>query len=199
MCALNAAILLRETEIKKEMKKTELPSYDQLPTKSQAIVRALAEKFGKAPDLFKLMGLSENALENYLNFKKCNSKGTFNAREIEAINLVISEVTSSKYCQSGHTVFGKIHGLSDGEILEIRMGRHSNPRLQAIISIAKEIVVMHGNVSEKILSNFQDQGFDTSALIDLNALVVDALLTNYICNMTQLEIDFPIARQVIKS
>lgn len=178
------------------MEKIEVPSHEQLSPKSQVLTAMLAKQFGKAPDLFSVIGLSENTLENYLNFRAGNAKGTFSAKEIEAVSLVVSQVAGSKYCQAGHTVFGKMHGLSEGETMEIRLGRHSNPKLQAIISMAIEIAQKHGNVSQQSLENFHKQGFATAALIDLSALVVDALLANYVCNTTQLDIDFPLAKQV---
>lgn len=178
------------------MEKIEVPSHEQLSPKSQVLTAMLAKQFGKAPDLFSVIGLSENTLENYLSFRAGNAKGTFSAKEIEAVSLVVSQVAGSKYCLAGHTVFGKMHGLSEGETMEIRLGRHSNPRLQAIIALAQSIAQTHGNVSQNLLDNFYLQGFDTVALVDLNALVVDALLTNYVCNTTQLEIDFPLAKSV---
>jgi AhpD family alkylhydroperoxidase len=38
------------------------------------------------------------------------------------VNLVVSQVNECEYCLAAHTVLGKMNGLTDGQILEIRQG-----------------------------------------------------------------------------
>jgi AhpD family alkylhydroperoxidase len=60
------------------------------------------------------------------------------AKEREIVNLVVSQVNGCRYCQSAHTTLGKMHGLTEDQILEIRGGEASfNPKFDALAKISK--------------------------------------------------------------
>ena len=50
----------------------------------------------------------------YLAFQ--TAKTSLNNKEKEAVNLVVSEVNGCRYCQSAHTVLGKMNGFSESDI-----------------------------------------------------------------------------------
>ncbi|MDX2003282.1 MAG: carboxymuconolactone decarboxylase family protein [Chitinophagales bacterium] len=173
-----------------------VPSRDELSTEGQALYDGIHKAFGKVPNLYAYIGKSANTLGAYLAFQQAQAKGSFKAKEREAVFLAVSQVNNCRYCQSVHTVVGKMNGLSEEETLEIRQGRHSDPRLNAIVALAKEVTETKGRPNAATLENFFAQGFDEAALIDLIALVVDKTLANYVHNITQIEIDWPLAKEI---
>lgn len=178
----------------------QVPTRDQVDEKAQVIFDNLKSKLGMVPNLFAYIGHSGNALESYLGFQTAQAKGTFRTnKEREAVYLAVSQVNECCYCQSAHSVLGKMAGLSDDEMLEIRQGRHSDPKLNAVVSLAQAIQKTHGRPDRAVLENFFNQGYDQRALVDLVALVADKVFANYVHNLTQIEIDFPLAPALEKA
>lgn len=137
-----------------------------------------------------------NALNNYLAFQQGQTKGAFNAKEREAVNLVVSQLNGYRYCQSAHTAVGKLNGFTDEQILALRAGHSDNPRLQAIVTLAGEITRTQGHPSPASLNAFWAQGLGEATLVDLVSLIADKILSNYLHNITNIPIDFPLATEL---
>lgn len=178
------------------MRNFEVPTREQVAPAAQGIFDNLKSQIGMVPNLFATIGYSANALSSYLTFQTAQAKGTFNAKEREAVFLAVSQVNGCAYCQAAHTTLGKMNGFTEDETIELRQGISANPRLRAIVALAKEITANHGRPSIETLEAFFAQGFDNAALIDLIALVADKTLANYVHNVTQVAIDFPIAAPI---
>ncbi|HLN96310.1 MAG TPA: carboxymuconolactone decarboxylase family protein, partial [Flavobacterium sp.] len=98
------------------------------------------------PNLYAVMALSETALGNYLAFQ--NAKTSFTNKEKQAVNLVVSQVNECHYCQSAHTLLGKMNGLTEEQTIEIRKGGASfDPKLDALVTLAKDITAHKGFAS----------------------------------------------------
>ncbi|HEY9116548.1 MAG TPA: carboxymuconolactone decarboxylase family protein [Roseivirga sp.] len=178
------------------MRTFSVPTKDQVSPEAQTIFDGLQKQIGMVPNLFATIGYSANALSSYLTFQGAQAKGTFNAKEREAVYLVVSQVNGCAYCQAAHTALGKMNGFTEAQTIELRKGESNNPRISAIIQLAKEITENRGRASEETLEIFFAQGFDNAALIDLIALVTDKILANYVHNLTQVTIDFPAAQPI---
>lgn len=169
------------------------PAREELMPKGQLIYDNIHAAYGKVPNLFAFVGYSANGLESYLALQQAQAKGTFNAKERESVYLAVSEVNGCRYCQSAHTAIGKMNGFTDDEILQLRQGYHANPRLNAMVALAKEITETKGRPAQAALDQFFAQGFGNAALVDLVLLVADKIVANYLHNISQIEIDWPLA------
>ena len=178
------------------MRTFEVPTREQVAPEAQGIFDNLQKQVGMVPNLYATIGYSANALGSYLAFQGAQAKGSFNAKEREAVFLAVSQVNGCAYCQAAHTAIGKMNGFSEEETIELRQARSTNDRLNAIVVLAKEITQSHGRPSEVALENFFAQGFDNAALIDLVSLVADKTLANYVHNITQIPVDFPAAQPI---
>ena len=178
------------------MRTFEVPTRDQVAPAAQGIFDNLKSQIGMVPNLYATIGYSANALSSYLAFQGAQAKGTFNAKEREAVFLAVSQVNGCAYCQAAHTALGKMNGFTEEETIELRRGESDNERLKAIVTLAQDITSSHGRPSEANVENFFAQGFDNAALIDLVALVADKTLANYVHNITQIAIDFPQAQPI---
>ena len=176
------------------MKKVKVPSRDEVTVANQAIFDNLRKMLGFVPNLYATIGLSENGLEKYLAYQ--NARTSLSNKEKEAVNLVVSEVNGCRYCLSAHSVIGKMNGFSEEQVLELRAGRSNNPKLNALVALAKDITENRGRASSKNLDAFYAAGYNDGNLVDLILQISDKVAMNYLHNLTQVPIDFPVAKEL---
>jgi AhpD family alkylhydroperoxidase len=185
-CAVN-----KDTQKRNSMKKFRVPTRDQVSSGSQTSFDTLQKALGMVPNLYATMAYSENGLNKYLAFQAART--SLSSREKEAVNLVVSQVNGCIYCQSAHTILGKMNGFSGEEILKIRSGHSSHSKLDALVVLAKDIVHSKGHISEKNLETFYAVGYDNGNLVDLILQIGDKIMMNYLHNLTDIPVDFPLA------
>jgi uncharacterized peroxidase-related enzyme len=175
------------------MKTIIVPTRDHVSAGSQASFDFLQRRMGKVPNLYATMGYSEHALKAFLDLDDTLNKSVFNAKEREAVHLIVSEINGCAYCLAGHTVAAIRRGFTKEEILDIRRGKTDDPKLNAIIELAASISENKGHATESTLDAFFDAGFDEGALMELVGLISLRIFTNYAYAITQIPVDFPIA------
>lgn len=174
------------------MKNFAVPTREEVSPANQEIFDKLKGSLGFVPNLYATIAHSENALGTYLQLQ--NAKTSFTKKEKEVINLVVSQVNGCTYCQSAHTLVGKMNGLDDEQILEIRSGTAAfDKKLDALARTAKEVTETKGNPGPNVLENFFAVGYTKGSLVDLVLAIADKVVMNYLHNITQVEIDFPVA------
>ncbi len=174
------------------MTKFSVPTKEEVSEENKVLFDKLKNAVGFVPNIYALMAYSETALETYLKFE--SAANSFSKKEIELVKLVVSQQNGCQYCLSAHTIFGKMNGFSEEQMLEIRTGAASfNPKLNALANLTKEITAHKGKASDEAVQNFFDQGYTKGSLIELVQLVAVMLVTNYLHNLTQISIDFALA------
>lgn len=177
------------------MKKFTVPLREEVSAPNQAIFDNLKNNLGFVPNLYATMAYSDTALSNYLQFQ--NAKTSLSKKEKEVVNLVVSQVNGCRYCQSAHTAVGKMNGFTDEQILEIRSGSASfDAKLDALVRLTREITVHKGNSGEETLESFFAAGYDQGHLVDVIIAIADKVVMNYLHNITQVPIDFPVAPEL---
>lgn len=174
------------------MKNFNVPTREEVSENNQQIFDKLQKGLGFVPNLYATIAHSDTALDNYLEFQ--SSKTSLSNKEKEAINLIVSQVNDCKYCQSAHTLLGKMNGFKEEQIFELRSGFASfDSKLDALVKLAKEITETKGRPSEVVIENFFSAGYTKGSLIDVILAVADKVVMNYVHNITQVPIDFPLA------
>lgn len=179
------------------MKQFTVPTREQVSPDTQASFDTLKGALGMVPNLFAAIGHSQNGLPRYLQFQ--NGKTSLSNKEKEAVNLVVSEVNGCTYCQSAHTVLGKMNGFSDEEAMRMRGGSATDERLNALVALAKEITESRGRVQGDKLDAFYAAGYNDGNLVDLVLQVADKSAMNYLHNLTGVPVDFPLAQPLMES
>lgn len=175
-----------------------VPAREEVNTTNQAIFDNLKSKLGFVPNLYATIAYSDTGLETYLNLQ--GAKTSLSNREKELVNLVVSEVNGCRYCQSAHTVLGKMNGFSEEQILEIRSGRASfDAKLDTLARVTVAITGNKGVVDDELLEEFFAQGYTRGTLVDVIIAVADKVVMNYLHNLTQIPIDFPVAPELEKA
>ena len=125
-----------------------VPTKAEVSANNQAIFDNLQKKLGFVPNLYAYFAKNETALGDYLSLQ--NRKSKLSAKEREIVNLITSQVNGCRYCQSAHTVIGKMNGFTDKQILEIRSGGASfNSKFDALAKLTATVVNNRGHVTEE--------------------------------------------------
>ncbi len=172
-----------------------VPTRDEVTPDNQAIFDNLKANLGMTPNLYAAYAHSKTALGTYLAFQN-SSKGALTNKEREAINLVVSQANGCRYCQSAHTVLGKMNGFTEDQIISLRQGHSEDAKLNALVAFAKEVVEKKGRVSEATRTAFHAAGYDTGHAVDTLMVVGDKIISNYLHNLGQFPIDFPVAAEL---
>ncbi|MEP6847147.1 MAG: carboxymuconolactone decarboxylase family protein [Panacibacter sp.] len=176
------------------MKKFTVPTRAEVAPANQAIFDNLNKALGFVPNLYATIAYSDNGLSKYLAYQ--NAKTTLSNKEKEAVNLIVSQVNGCVYCQSAHTVIGKMNGFSDEQLLDIRKGKSANPKLNALVQLAESITKNRGNADADVVDEFYAHGYTNENLVDLILQVSDKTAMNYLHNLTQIPVDFPLAVEI---
>ena len=172
-----------------------VPTREEVSSGNQAIFDKLKSAVGMVPNLYAAMAQSETALDNYLKFQ--NAPTSFSKKEKEVINLVTSQENQCDYCISAHTVIGGMNGFSKEQILDLRAGVAPwNSKTDALVKLTKAIVETRGKNVSKELEAFYAAGYNEGSLSDLVLAVADKVVMNYLHNITQVEIDYPLAEKL---
>ena len=172
-----------------------VPTRGEVSSNNQEIFDNLKKGLGTVPNLYAVMAHSDTALGNYLAFQ--NAKTTFNNKEKQAINLVVSQVNECAYCQAAHTLLGKMNGLTEDQTIEIRKGGATfDTKLNALVALAKEVTLKKGFVEESALENFFNAGYTKGQAVELVMLVAEKIAMNYLHAVTKVAIDFPTAKAI---
>jgi len=172
-----------------------VPSREDVSPSNQAIFDQLKKNLGFVPNLYAYYGKSETALADYLALQ--NRKSTLRAKEREVINLVTSQINGCRYCQSAHTVLGKMNGFTEEQILELRGGSASfDAKLDALAKFTKSVVESRGKATEEAKEAFFAAGYTEASMIDVVIVVGDKIISNYLHNLTGFAIDFPLAPEL---
>ena len=90
-----------------------------------------------------------------------------------------------------------MNGFTDDQILELRSGTASfNEKFDTLVKLASEINLNRGQVSESTLENFFNAGYSKGTLVDVVVAIADKVVMNYLHNLTQVPVDFPIAQEL---
>lgn len=172
-----------------------VPTREEVSTGNQQIFDQLEKGVGFVPNLYATYAYSENALGTYLALQ--NAKSSLKAKEREVINLAVSQVNDCRYCQSAHTALGKMNGFTDEQILELRQGYASfDVKLDALAKLAKAVTENRGKIDGGVLEAFFNADYTKENLIDTLMVIGDKTISNYINNITQIPIDFPVAPEL---
>lgn len=179
------------------MSRFSIPTKAEVTAENQDIFNNLENSLGFVPNLYAYYAKNDTALQDYLSFQ--NRASTLSKKEIEVVNLVVSEYNGCGYCLSAHTVVAGLNGFSKDETLEIRKGALStNPKLDALAHFTLAVVSNKGRVSRQQKEDFFAVGYTEPNLIDIVLKIGDKVVSNFIHNITDLAIDFPAAPQLEK-
>lgn len=163
------------------------------PEKAQPLLEAVNKQLGVVPNLFRLISTSPEALEGYVGMSGALSKGALPAQTRERIALAVAEANGCDYCLSAHTYIGRnLAKLDDAEITANRNGASNDPKADAAVRFAAQVVRTRGHVAEADLAAVRLAGYSDAQLVEIVQHVALNTWTNYFNEVFQTDIDFPL-------
>jgi uncharacterized peroxidase-related enzyme len=159
--------------------------------RARTLLDAVKNKLGLVPNMTRAMANSPAVLDGYLQFSGALGKGTLSAKVREQLSLAVAQANGCDYCQAAHSAIGKMVGLTAEQIRDSRQGSAVDPRTDALIRFALEVVQTRGRVSDATLDDVREAGFDDGVIAEVVAHVALDVFTNYFNNVAQTDVDFP--------
>ncbi len=174
------------------MSRISIPTVDQSPIASKPLLDAVQKQLGVVPNLMKLLGNSPAALQGYLARDGALAKGALGIQLRERIALAIAEYNGCDYCLSAHSYLSThVAKLDATEIDAARDAGSANAKTAAALRFARHVAAERGRVSDAALAQLRDAGFNEADAVEIVLNVALNVLTNYVNNVAQTDIDFP--------
>lgn len=153
-------------------------------------------QFGSVINLFKVAGNAPNVLKGILAFnKEVTSNCELTNQQVELVAMLTSALNHCDYCVNVHMQVGKMHGLSEQQLLGAMTGKADNADDQALLEYTDEVIRNRGRVSPKVLGTALDSGFSKKALLEVIGIVGIYTSLQYIRHVANPENDFPVVNQ----
>jgi len=176
------------------MSRLSIPTRDEAPAASQPLLDAVNAQLGVTPKLFRLVGLSPAALEGFLALSGALNK-TLDVKTRNRIALATAEVNGCDYCLSAHTYLGaNLAKLDETEMTLNRQGHSIDARADAALVFARKIAISRGKASDADIAAVRLAGFTEAQVVEIIVNVALNVLTNFVNNAAETDIDFPIVR-----
>lgn len=174
------------------MSRLTIPTRENAPVNAQPLLNAVEKQLGIVPNLFRLVAQSPAALEGYLGLNAALGR-TLDAKTRERIAITVAEANGCDYCLSAHTYLGlNLAKIDETEIALNRAGRSGDAKADAAVVFARQVIAVRGKVSDADISAVRLAGFTEAQVIEIVASVALNVLTNYINNVAETDIDFPV-------
>jgi uncharacterized peroxidase-related enzyme len=161
-----------------------------------AIRRLFAEiraKFALVPSLFRVLANAPAALEGLMDLSAALARGALDEKIREQLALAVAETNLCAYCLSGHTAMAAKIGLSRVEIENAIRASGADARTDAILKLARSIVVQRGELSDADLARARAGGLSDGEIVETVAHVALNIFENYMSHVANVPIDFPLS------
>ncbi len=174
------------------MSRIAIPSRETAPAASQPLLDAVNKQLGVVPTMFRLISLSPAALQGYLGLNGALTKA-LDVRTRERIALAVAQVNGCDYCLSAHTYLSlNLAKIDRAEIALNRNGGSSDPKADAAVRFAAKVAQTRGKVGGTDIDAVKAAGWSDAQLVEIVAVVAENVLTNFVNNVAETDIDFPI-------
>jgi uncharacterized peroxidase-related enzyme len=164
---------------------------EQVTGKTRRLLGQVRAELGLVPNLFRVLADAPAALEGYLNFRAALAGGVLDDRTREQIALAVAESNLCDYCLSAHVFLGQRAGLTPDEIENAIRASATDPKTNAILKLARNIVVQRGEIRDSDLQPARIAGLTDGEVVETVANVALNIFTNYVNHVARTAVDFP--------
>ena len=173
------------------MSRLPIPARDDVPAASKPILDAVNKQLGVVPNMYRLFATSPAALAALTSLDAANAK-TLDLKTRTGIAIAVAQVNGCAYCLSAHTYIGlNMARISPEEAALNRTGLSNNAKIAAALSFAAKVTQARGQVSAADIAAVRDAGYTDAQLVEIVSVVAQNVLTNFVNNVAQTDIDFP--------
>ncbi|GJG95482.1 carboxymuconolactone decarboxylase family protein [Cupriavidus pauculus] len=155
---------------------------------------AIRKAVGKVPNAYATIGSNAPAvLAQALQTNAVLKQGSLSGKELEAINLAVSEKSGCDYCVAAHTLMAtKLAGLTVEQTQQLRRGSYpEDAKIEALTHFALELVSTSGTVPAASVEAVRAAGYNDAQIVEAIAAISAILFTNMINRVNDTTLDFP--------
>ncbi|WP_318371191.1 carboxymuconolactone decarboxylase family protein [Enterobacter sp.] len=160
--------------------------------KTAELFTAINRAMGKVPNAYQTIGNAPDVLGQALQHNAMLAKSSLSRKQLEAINLAVSEASGCDYCLAAHSLMGKMAGFTPEQMRQLRQGDYpDDAQLDALVKFVQTLVTTHGTLPEEAVNDFREAGFDDVQVVETISAVSAILFTNMINRVNDTVVDFP--------
>ncbi|MFJ9711642.1 carboxymuconolactone decarboxylase family protein [Streptomyces sp. NPDC101234] len=173
------------------MSRLNVPAPEDAPAGAQQILGNVGAQLGFVPNMFKTLASNPAVLEAVTTMQGTLSR-VLDGRTRHSIALAVSQANGCDYCLAMHTHVATEFGSMSSDDIELgRVGSSVDPRRAAAARFAQQVVESRGRVSDADLADVRHAGYTDAQILGIVTVAVQFLLTNFINNVNQTDLDLP--------
>jgi uncharacterized peroxidase-related enzyme len=151
------------------------------PEASRPLLDKVSRQFGFVPSLLGGLANAPAALEGYLTLAGIFERSSLSRVEQQVVLLAVSVENNCEFCVSAHSFIARNMVKVDADtVTALRSGgKLPNPRLDALATFVRQVVIQRGWVDPAGLQAFEDAGYSRSQALDVILGVSLKTLSNY--------------------
>jgi uncharacterized peroxidase-related enzyme len=147
-------------------------------------------KFSLVPNLFRVLANAPVALEGFMSLGAALARGALDEKTRQQLAIAIAESNLCAYCLRAHAAVATKIGLTQAEIGDAIHARAADARTDAILKLARSIVVQRGELSDADLARARASGLSDGEIVETVANVTLNIFENYMSHVARIPIDF---------
>lgn len=175
------------------MARLEAITPDIAPEKTKALLDQVATGWDLSPEMTSMMANSPAVLQGYLALRDALYTGVLSSRLGTQLALMIAETNGCTYCLAMHASTGWLLGMSDAELEAARAARSPDPKIEAALIFARNVVEFRGDLTDAEFNRVRQAGYTDEEIAEIIGNVALNLFTSYFNLLAQTDIDLPLA------
>jgi uncharacterized peroxidase-related enzyme len=164
---------------------------DQATGPIRRLFAEIRSKFALVPNLFRVLANAPVALEGLMGLGAALARGALDQKTREQLALAIAESNLCPYCLNAHIALAEKIGLNQAEIDNAIRASAADARTDAILKLARSIVVQRGELTDADLARARSAGLSDGEIVETVANVALNIFENYMSHIARVPIDFP--------
>lgn len=165
------------------------------PEASRPMLERVQNSLGFIPNLMAIFANNATVLEGYLALAAVFEKGSFTPREKQIILLAASVENHCNYCATTHSQIAKTLLSTPAEVIAAIQNNTPVPdaKLNALVSLVRELVRERGYVKEKTIEKFLAAGYKKEQVMELLLGIALKTISNYLDHISPTPLDHAFA------
>lgn len=161
------------------------------PEASRPLLEKVQKSFQFIPNLFGVFANSPSLLQGYLGLSDTFDAGSLSPVERHIVFLSASLENNCNYCTAAHSTVLKAFMHVPAEVVSaVRANAPlSDPKLNALMVLTKEIVRNRGHVENHAIENFLAAGYRKEQILEVLIGVALKTISNYTDHISPTELD----------
>ncbi|MFP6560177.1 carboxymuconolactone decarboxylase family protein [Paraburkholderia sp. B3] len=176
------------------MSRLAVPDRDDVPEGSRKILDAVHDWLGVVPNAFRLMGSNPAVLRGYSVMNQV-LMDTLDTKTLARIALAVAQLYSCDYLVSEQRYLAlNVARMPPEEIELSRIGQASSARTKAVLAFALKVAGERGQISADDVEAIRNAGLSHAEILAVVGAVSLNVMTSLLCQVSKVEIDFPVLR-----